>query len=170
MSAVFSEGGESEAIYRWRLDRDVQPEGIVVALVGVNPSTAGAEVNDATIRKDIGFGLRLGWKKIIKVNKLAYRATDVREVAKVDDPIGVACDQYLVEAFAQCDLIIPCWGPLAKLPKKLRTRWRAVYRLMCEAERPIKCFGVAKDGQPRHTLMLPYSTPLVDWEAPCGIS
>src|SRR5690242_17608554 len=76
VSAVFSEGGEETGLFRYRLDRHVQDDGIVAALCGVNPSTAGAEANDQTIRKDLGFARIHGWRQIIKVNKFAFRATD----------------------------------------------------------------------------------------------
>lgn len=166
MSALFSDGGEAAAMYRWRLDREVQAEGIVAALCGVNPSTAGAEVNDQTILKDIGFAQRLGWRRIVKVNKFAFRATDVRELAGAFDPIGDECDSHLRAAFEEADVLVPCWGPLAKLPKRLRRRYIEVARMMDRSGKPIMCLGIAKDGQPRHPLMLPYSTPLVPWERP----
>jgi hypothetical protein len=166
MSAWFSEGGEEAGMYRWRLDRIISDSGIVVALPGVNPSTAGAEANDATIRKDIGFARIHGWKRIIKVNKCAYRAKEVRDLAKAIDPIGPENDRWLREAFDEADLIVPCWGPLAKLPKYLRRRWLEVYRLMERSGKPIMSLGICNDGQPRHTLMLPYETPLTEWRKP----
>src|SRR5687767_7328904 len=106
MSAIFSDGGEEEAFYRWYLGRDVQDEGIIAALVGVNPSVAGVEKNDQTIRKDIGFAQRNGWRRIIKVNKFAKRATDVRELANAFDPIGPENDRYLAQAFEEADVIV----------------------------------------------------------------
>lgn len=162
MSAVFSPCG----LFRYRLDREIADTGIVAALPGVNPSTAGAIDNDATIRKDIGFGQRLGWRRIIKANKFAYRATDVTELRRAVDPIGPENDRYLAEIFEEADIIVPCWGPLAKLPKHLRRRWLEVVRIMERSGKPIMCLGTANDGQPRHTLMLAYETPLVDWKRP----
>ena len=43
MSAVIS----ACSLYRYRLDREVQLAGIVIAYFGVNPSTASAEVEDS---------------------------------------------------------------------------------------------------------------------------
>jgi hypothetical protein len=166
MSALFSEGGEATALFRWRLDRDVQAEGIVAVLCGVNPSTAGAEKNDQTIRKDVGFARIHGWRRIIKVNKFAFRATDVRKLAGAFDPIGPDNDAHLAQAFADADVIVPCWGPLAKLPKRLRRRYIEVARIMERAGKPTMCLGTAKDGQPLHTLTLSYETPLVPWSRP----
>jgi hypothetical protein len=160
MSAVFV-GDANE--YRVRLDRKIADSGIVVALCGVNPSIAGAKTDDQTIRKDVGFGQRLGWSRIIKVNKFSHVATDVAQLAKVNDPVGSFNDEYLAAAFAEADLIVPCWGSLGKLPPRLRDRWREVLDLMVASQKPVLCFGTCADGHPRHTLTLPYSTPLEAW-------
>lgn len=163
MSAVLSECG----CYRLRLDRQIDRYGNPTALlIGVNPSIADATVNDATIRKDIGFAMRLGWSRIIKGNKFAWRATDVRELAKCAEPIGAANDAYLRQMMIEADVIVACWGPLSKLPKHLRNRWRDVVAIADEIGKPLMCFGTAKDGQPRHTLMLAYDTPLIEWSHP----
>ena len=162
MSAIISPCGK----YRYRLERDVQEEGLVAALCGVNPSTADAVENDATIRKDIGFARVHGWRRIIKINKFAYRATDVRELATAFDPIGPECDDHLRAVLEEADILVPCWGPLAKLPKRLRRRYIEVARLMQRTGKPVMCLGTAGDGQPRHTLMLAYETPLVPWRPP----
>jgi len=40
----------------------------------------------------------------------------------------------------------------------------AVERMMLnDHNRPLKCFGLTKLGDPRHPLMLPYSTPLEEF-------
>lgn len=164
MNAILSACG----LYRWRLDRDVQPllGGPVAALIGINPSTADASTNDQTIRKDLGFARLHGWSRIIKANKFGLRGKDVAILRDAPDPVGPDCDRYLAEIFAKADLIIPCWGPLTKLPKPLRTRWRAVAEMMFATGKPVLCFGTANDGQPLHTLTLAYATPLIPWERP----
>jgi hypothetical protein len=164
MSAVISDCG----LYRMRLDRDLGQSGPVAAILGVNPSTADAITNDHTIRKDMGFGRRLGWSRIIKVNKFAYRATDVRALASAADPIGPDNDRYIDEAFREADIVVWAYGPLAKLPKRLRRRWIEVGFISARAGRHIHCFGTAKDGHPLHTLMLGYDTPLIRWSRPNG--
>jgi hypothetical protein len=162
VSAILSACGH----YRHRLDREIDTTGPVVAIIGVNPSTADATVNDQTIRKDLGFGRLLGWRRIIKANKFDYRATDVRVLGKVSMPCHPDNDRYLREIMSEADLVIAAWGPLAKLPKQLRNRWRKVAALADECRKPLHCFGTANDGHPRHTLMLAYSTPLIEWGRP----
>lgn len=150
-------------VYRMRLDRVLNGSGPVVAILGVNPSTADAAKNDATIRKDIGFGTRLGWRRIIKGNKFALRATDVRVLRAAADPIGPENDLYLEEIMREADMVIAAWGTLAKLPRHLRSRGRDVVAIADRVGKPLHCFGTTQDGQPRHTLMLAYDTPLVKW-------
>jgi len=170
-SAVISPCGT----YRLELARDVELDPLMVGLlgpgcttllIGVNPSTADAVQNDATIRKDIGFAQRLGWARILKGNKFAYRATDVRELAMAADPVGPGNDVHLERMMREAAIVVACWGPLSKLPARLRGRWREVVAIAERVGKPLHCFGTAKDGQPLHTLMLPYSTPLVRWSPP----
>lgn len=148
--------------HRYRLDR-LLGDGPSVALIGVNPATADARINDQTIRKDMGFARLHGWGRIIKANKFSYRAKDVRELARCAEPNGPEADAYLRAILAEADQVVACWGPLSKLPRPLRQRWLAVLAMAREAGKPLWCFGTAQDGQPRHTLMLAYETPLTIW-------
>ena len=161
-SALLSDCGT----YRWRLERDLGTDGVVAAILGVNPSTANAEIDDQTIRKDMGFARRLGWRKIIKGNKFAFRATDVNALKTARDPVGRENDDHLRSIMRDADVVVAAWGPLTKLPRHLRTRWQAVASIADEIGKPLMCWGTAQDGQPRHPLMLAYETPLVAWERP----
>lgn len=152
--------------WRYRLDRWIGGKGPVAAILGVNPSTATAEIDDQTIRKDMGFGQRLGWSRIIKGNKFAFRAMDIRALRDAGDPIGPNNDEYLRQIMTEADLVVAAWGPLAKLPKHLRTRWRRVVTISQETGKPLWCWGTAQDGQPLHPLMLAYATELVPWISP----
>lgn len=162
MSAILSDDGR----YRYRLEREVSDVGCVAAIFGVNPSTADATTNDATIRKDMGFARINGWRRIIKGNLFAYRATDVRELARVPDPNGPDNDHHIWSIMTDADVVVVAWGPTSKLPRQLRERWRVVAHMAIRCRKPLWCLGVANDGQPRHTLMLPYASPLVPWMAP----
>lgn len=162
MSAVLSPCGN----YRYRLERDIGMFGPVAAVIMVNPSTADAKVDDATIRRLIGFGKRLGWSKVIVGNVFAYRATDIRELARVNDPIGLDNNGHLEQILGAAEVAIVAWGTVSKLPPALRERWRAVSDIAASLAVPLKCFGVANDGHPRHPLMISYQTVLVEWQNP----
>jgi hypothetical protein len=152
--------------YRYRLERDGPGEG-ATAIIMVNPSTADAEKDDATIRKLRGFGERYGWGKLIVGNLFAYRATDVRELGKVADPVGPDNGYRLSEIFLDVERVIFAWGPLSKQPKYHRGQWREVSRICRAMHLEPFCIGApAKCGHPKHPLMLAYSEPVLPWVEP----
>lgn len=161
-SAIFSECG----LYRYRLSRDLGRQGPIVCMIGVNPSDADAEKNDATIRKDIGFGDRNGWGKLVKVNLCAAVSTDVRRLARMTDPVGPDNNDHLKAEMLCADFVIACWGPPTKLPMRLRNRWREVLRLAELNGVLLHCIGTTNEGHPRHPLMTPYNTPVTPWKGP----
>jgi hypothetical protein len=162
MSAVLSPCGQ----YRYRLEREISLFGPRAAVIMVNPSTADAEINDATIRRVIGFGERLGWSRVTVGNVFAYRATDIRDLAGATDPIGPDNAYHLRAIMDQADLTVVAWGTLTKLPPSLRGEWRTVAEIAASIGVPLKCFAEAKDGHPRHPLMLKYDLELAVWQAP----
>jgi len=160
VSAIISPCGT----YRYRLERAPGFRQDAVAVIMVNPSTADATQNDATIRKLLGFGERNGWGHIIVGNLFAYRATDVHELATAADPVGPDNDEHLRAIMSEADMIVVAWGASGKLPKLLRGRWRTVVRMADEMGRQLHSIGEpAKDGHPCHPLMLPYSRQLQPW-------
>src|SRR4051794_27288791 len=112
MSAILSPCGT----YRYRLERDLGMEGPVFAFFGVNPSTADATVDDATVRKWTGFVKRGGGSRFIVGNVFASRATDGRDLATADDPQGPENAEHLGRIVVDADVLVPCWGSRTKLP------------------------------------------------------
>ncbi|USA62991.1 DUF1643 domain-containing protein (plasmid) [Qipengyuania citrea] len=156
-AAILSDCG----LYRYRLER-TYGEGPTVVVVMVNPSTADASQDDATIRRWNGFASRYGWGKIIVVNKFAFRSTDVGVLANAEDPIGPDNDFFLQDAFIAADLIVAAWGTLQKLhDMRLKKRHVKIRKLLQPYDERVFCFGLTKDGQPRHPLMLSYASQLV---------
>jgi hypothetical protein len=158
MSAIISDCGR----FRYRLERGGPGAG-ATAIIMVNPSTADAEKDDHTIRKLRGFGERNLWGRLIVGNLFALRATDVRDLTKVDDPVGPGNDYHLGEIFAQADRIICAWGPVSKQPRAYRgIRWRQVVKLA--GRRPLYSIGdTAQCGHPCHPLTLSYDRPIIPW-------
>lgn len=163
MSAVLSPCGK----FRFRLEREGLGDGSTLVVM-INPSTADAERDDATIRKLKGFGARNGWGRIMVGNLFAYRATDVRELAKIDPYESYADNlRHLTEMMGEADRIVVAWGPSSKLPKGLRDRWRDIPHRAAQWGKVLYSIGEpAKDGHPKHPLMLPYSSPLLRWTPP----
>lgn len=157
MNAVISNCG----MYRYRLDRAVSDSGPVYAFFGVNPSTADASDDDATVRKWRGFVDRWGGSRFIVGNVFAYRATDVRELAGVTDPFGEANSDHITHIISQADILVPCWGSTGKVPPRLRFAFKALMRTLVSSGKPVSCFGFTANGDPKHPLFLSYTTPLV---------
>lgn len=162
MSAVISPCGT----WRYILGRTVADAGPVFAYFGVNGSTATADENDHTVNKWIGFTERNGGSRFVVGNPFAYRATDVRELAKASDPVGPENASYLAAIIAEADILVPCWGNRSKLPQSLRFRLNLLRDQIFAAGKPVKVFGFTKSGDPLHPLMLAYTTPLQDWNRP----
>lgn len=162
MNAVISTCGR----YRYRLDRP-STESWSTAVIMVNPSTADETTNDATIRKLLGFAERQRWGSLIVGNLFAYRATDVRELGRVEDPVGPENDDHLIQILGSVDQVICAWGPITKQPRQWRNRYLNVLALIRGAGLLPQSIGVpAKCGHPMHPLMLAYDTPVVLWSPP----
>lgn len=166
-SAVFSPCG----LFRYRLERTMDvPEGTPVrtlTVVMVNPSTADAEADDATIRKVQGFALRHEFNRVLVGNLFAYRSTDIKGLRTVDDPRGGRRNLEAIAAMMlEGDAVMFAWGPASKVPRQWRHRWRTIADLADRAGIKPLCLGTANDGQPRHPLMVAYSQPLEPWSRP----
>lgn len=150
-SAVISACGT----YRYRLVRDLGG-GRTLVVCMANPSTATAETNDPTIRRVIAFARAWGFGRVIVVNLCAFRATDVRELARAADPIGPENDTHILTAAGEADMIVAAWGVRSKLPPALRGRCDVVLSLL--ADRDVYCIRRTSGGDPEHPLFLPRDT------------
>jgi len=157
MSAIISPCGK----FRYRLERDVQPEGKVFAFFGVNPSTADASLDDATVRKWIGFSKVNGARRFVVGNVFAYRSTDVKALRTVVDPVGAENASHLLSIAADADVLIPCWGARGKIPKELHAHLENTLALLHGSGKPVLTFGLSKSGDPLHPLTLAYATRLI---------
>jgi hypothetical protein len=149
----------TDGLYRYRLWRHWHPDGDRVAWVMLNPSTADAVADDATIRKITGFSQRWGFAGLEVVNLYAYRATDPRVLRQLDDPVGpdnVATVDRVLDA---ATLIVAAWGAGAPLD----AGWAIV------GGRDLHCLGVTKDGSPRHPLYVRNDTVTERFVFPAGM-
>jgi len=148
--------------YRYKLARNADIFGSkVFAYFCVNPSTADEMIDDQTVKKWLGFTKINDGKEFIVGNLFAYRATDVTELANVDDPVGLDNDKYLAEIIKEADVLVPCWGSREKLPNSLHYRMEEVMDLLTNSRKTVMTFGLTASSDPKHPLMLPYSTVLV---------
>lgn len=158
--------------YRYMLYRTWNSSLPSVAFIGLNPSTAGAFEDDATIRRCVTFATRWGFGRLFMVNLYGYIATQPKDMKKHADPIGDHNFEY-IKKFTSAEHVgqaICCWG--GNVDDMLKSVW---HHSVVEAWRmigaPKFCLGTTNSGQPKHPLRLsgaterkPYNVLPVDLE------
>lgn len=156
--------------FRYALERNAldQSAGIrTLTVVMVNPSTASGSSDDPTLRKVQGFALRNNYNRVLVGNLFAFRSTDIKGLATVEDPRGDRANlEELARMMLAADGLLFAWGPVAKVPRQWRGRWRTIAMMAERAGKQPLCLGTSSDGHPRHPLMVAYSQPLIPWIAP----
>lgn len=153
--AVIDTGAEFSTCgqYRYRLWRR-WADGPDLMVVGLNPSTADATVNDPTVRRCLGYAQRWGFAGLWMMNLYAYRATDPRVMQRVNDPVGplnrwhlnVVADLVMSEGGA----ILAAWGGNAN---GLQSGWFRRHAADSWGY-GVACLGLTKAGEPKHPLYL----------------
>lgn len=165
--AVLSADGR----YRYALVRRFDlsaPEALVWVML--NPSTADASTDDPTIRKCVGFAQRAGFGAIVVVNLYAFRETSpknlIRALTTGVDVIGPDNDAHIAAA-VEGRVVCAAWG--ATQVPRIHARIAAV-RALTTVAREVRCLGLSQTAprQPRHPLMLPYSTPFEAFHWGCA--
>lgn len=146
-SAVISPCGR----YRYSLVRVWDRELPRVLFCMINPSTADAAQDDATIRKCVGFARRWNMGSIEVVNLFAWRSKDVADLRRCPGPVGPSNSTAIAEAAARAQMIVAAWGPKTIV----RSRAPAVLELLT-ARHDVHAIALSKDGTPCHPLMLSY--------------
>lgn len=150
--AVISECGTYRYLLRRTWDHS-KPRALVIML---NPSTADAEIDDATIRSLIRLLRGLSYGSFEVVNLFAFRATDPKALFNVTDPVGPRNLAIVEAAVGRCDIAICAWGahPMARGASiDIRNAIRAIRPAMY-------CFGRTKNGDPKHPLYIKSGTAL----------
>lgn len=151
-SAIISPCGA----YRYELWRHFNPwKTRTVMFIGLNPSTADAAQDDATIRRCSAFAKAWGFGSLCMVNLFAFRATLPEDMFAAEDPIGEWNDDHLLRCAREADLIIAAWG----VHGAHMARGDAVRRLIPN----LQCLGLTQKGFPRHPLYLPSITEPRAW-------
>jgi hypothetical protein len=124
-------------------------------LIMLNPSTADAKLDDATIRSCVRLLKGHDYGSMEVVNLYAYRATDPAELQHASRPVGERNDEVIEAAIGRCDMAICAWGahPMAL------NRSRSVWALLRSHRPAVFCFGTTKSGSPKHPLYIKSGTP-----------
>ncbi len=142
-----------DRLFRYALWRKWDDKSLeFVQFVGLNPSTANEIDNDPTIRRCIAFAKFWGYGALSMTNLFAFRATDPAKLRTCRDPIGPKNDEHLLAVATHANAIIAAWGTRGGL----LNRDEKVIRLIGN----LQCFGVTRDGHPKHPLYLPKTTHL----------
>jgi hypothetical protein len=143
-----------DMLYRYLLTREWDATLSKLVVIGLNPSTATAEIDDPTIRRCVGYGKAWGYGGLAMLNLFAYRATDPKAMvaaAKRDvDVIGPVNDAVL-DLYATAGRTILCaWGAHGSL------RWRSetVVKRLSKMYPNLVCLGRTSAGEPKHPLYL----------------
>jgi hypothetical protein len=161
--AVISEDG----LFRYTLTRRWS-DAPLCGWLCFNPSTADSSIDDASIRKMVGFSKRWGYGRLVVLNLFAIRSRDPKAVGRMGlDAIGPMNDVWINESVKECQEVICAWGcgehfrvskhsglkNLDFRPTDLLRNLRASHPKL-----PFMCLGYREDGHPRHPLMLSYET------------
>lgn len=143
--AIFDRSGKFRYAL-WRVWEKTQPH---ICFVLLNPSTADHRRNDPTITRCLKFARRFQFGAVNIVNLFALRSTDSSRLYKVRDPIGSHNDRFIELALNASDVIVFAWGNHGLLADR-----HSSVRASLGEKRTSYCFGLTKQGQPRHPLYL----------------
>ena len=147
--AIFSE----DRRYRYFLQRRVSFGDSRVMFLMLNPSTAGEETDDPTIRRCVGFARTWGYGWLMVCNLSPLRATDPAELKKAGPELDEAWKtniNVILHAADLADLVVAAYGAYGLW----EDRGRRVLEEVQQAGHRVHCLGVTKEGHPRHPVRL----------------
>lgn len=130
--------------YRYWLSRTWDASGEYCLFIGLNPSTADAQVDDPTIRRIMGFAHSWGYGGVIVANLFAWRASRPEDLKRALDPVGPRNNYWLRRLASESNAVIAAWGNEGGF----RQRDQYVLKRIPQ----LKCLGVTSQGYPRHPL------------------
>lgn len=151
-SAVISPDG----LYRYSLERTWDEEKPTVLFVCLNPSTADAVEDDATVRRMINLAHQFGAGRLLVGNLFAFRSKNRNDLIKAADPVGPENDKYLDKLIKLADIVVAAWGNFGSYLDR-SAQFREKFR-----GHNIKCLAMNEAGEPRHLLYVPDGTQLSD--------
>lgn len=143
-----------DGVYRYELTRR-WARGSTVCWVMLNPSTADAFKDDATIRRCCGYARDWGYNGIAVVNLFALRSTTPDVLLTHGDPIGPLNAEAVHDATRRAAIVVCAWGahPAAELAASIVDE--------LPVGRHVVCLGRTGGGAPRHPVRLPSKAKLV---------
>jgi hypothetical protein len=144
-------------LYRYGLRRTWNPELPQLCWIMLNPSTADAEKDDATIRVCMGRAQRMGYGGINVVNLFALRSTDPQALYDAAYPVSEPTlwfknDVYIQTVARVSPMVICAWGNHGGYQDRATIVLSMLHKL------GVKTFALhtTKLGHPCHPLRISY--------------
>lgn len=146
--------------YRYLLWRIWDAQKPSVMFIGLNPSTANEDENDATIRRVISMARAWGYGAVYMANCFPYISTDPKHLQFYREQIGRELgenDKWLQHAGSICKTVVFAWGN---------------FKIVTETGRHIElqllfphamALVINGNGSPRHPLYVPTNTELIKY-------
>lgn len=129
--------------------------GTTLVWIMLNPSTADALTDDATIRRCIRFSKDFGHGGMEVVNLFAYRTHNPKRLKLIEAPVGKENNAYILKA-CEGSKVVCAWGNHGQYAG----RGDRVTQMLVEHNIPMWCLGKTAEMQPKHPLYLPSTTEL----------
>ena len=158
--------------------RDATGDEPVLAMVGINPSSAGDQASDRTCANFWAIAQRHGWRRVLILNLFSAPATEPPDLLGYSGRPGYG--RYVAEELravvAAGGRAVAAWGALSgsippesayagrsgELRALLRERRDEVLREVGSAV-PWWCLGRTEDGSPRHPSRLGHDVRMEPW-------
>lgn len=143
----------------WREWEHPKPDEPWCVFSGLNPSKADGKDDDPTIRREVDFAERWGFKRYAKVNAYGLRSTDPTGLwTGFVEPVGAENDSY-IRAWAQRSArFVGAWGDNVQL-----LREHEVKTIVRELGIAIYALRLTKRQHPQHPLRLRADTEPFVW-------
>lgn len=141
--------------YRYALWRIWDEEKPFIMFVGLNPSTANENKDDATIRRVVSMSNQWGYGGVYMLNCFPFISTNPNDLK---DCNNISKNDCFLETIGElCDTIVFAWGNFDIVVEKSRDI--ALTQMFPNA----KCLIKNKNGSPRHPLYVPSTVQMVEW-------
>ncbi|HBX26779.1 MAG TPA: hypothetical protein DEF72_05020 [Gammaproteobacteria bacterium] len=136
---------------RYRLSR-FWGSGPIACVIGLNPSRADDKHDDPTNRRLISLLTCLGFDGYWLVNLIPEFTPYPNDLGSAPRRLSAINGQLIQNSVSDADQTILAWG---------HGGWRCPFRKQVTAsiQNPT-CFGLTKDGEPRHPLYIPKNSTL----------
>lgn len=151
--AKFSDDGRC----RWTLSRTWDRKKGIVLFTGLNPSRAGAKIDDMTVTKGMGFADKWDFGGTLHGNAYPFITPYPKKLARCTAKEIEENDAKLIEMARLASVVVLAWGSFPAF----RERFDQVAKLLAPWK-PI-CLGRTKDGFPKHISRIAYASPREPW-------